>query len=145
MNYIYENKIPFDQCLIASAEEANYANIISNYRDLLKAPITIGTGKLITSTGPGKLFALLDDWKQNHYRYEYLLKVMESESFDVEKFKKDLNLDGDLTAINNGISKRYLIDLNNVAEIDVLISYIIYIKKCQALCLAFYFSFHMVN
>ena len=117
LNYIYENKIPFDQCLIASAEEANYANIISNYRDLLKAPITIGTGKLITSTGPGKLFALLDDWKQNHYRYEYLLKVMESESFDVEKFKKDLNLDGDLTAINNGISKRYLIDLNNVAEI----------------------------
>ena len=117
LNYIYENSIPFDQCLIASAEEANYANILSNYRDLLKAPITIGTGKLITSTGPGKLFALLDDWITNHYRYEYLLKVVNSESFDVEKFKKDLNLDGDLTAINEGLSKRFEITLDSVTEI----------------------------
>lgn len=117
LNYIYEKKIPFDQCLIASAEEANYANILSNYRDLLKAPITIGVGKLITSTGPGKLFALLDDWKQNHYRYEYLLKIVESECFDIEKFKKDLNLDDDLSIINEGLSKRYIIDLNYVVEI----------------------------
>ena len=117
LNYIYENKIPFDQCLIASAEEANYANILSNYRDLLKAPITIGVGKLITSTSPGKLFALLNDWKQNHYRYEYLLKVVQSECFDTEKFKKDLNLDGDLSIINEGLSKRYLIDLNSISEI----------------------------
>ncbi len=117
LNYIYEKKIPFDQCLIASAEEANYANILSNYRDLLKAPITIGVGKLITSTNPGRLFALLDDWKQNHYRYEYLLKVVNSECFDFEKFKKDLNLDGDLSVINEGLSKRYLIDLNYVTEI----------------------------
>ena len=117
LNYIYENNIPFDQCLIASAEEANYSNILSNYRDLLNAPITIGVGKLITSTGPGKLFALLDDWMMNHYRYEYLLKVVRSESFDVEKFKKDLNLDGDLTAINEDLGKRYQITLESVTEI----------------------------
>ena len=117
LNYIYENNIPFDQCLIASAEEANYSNILSNYRDLLNAPITIGVGKLITSTGPGKLFALLDDWMMNHYRYEYLLKVVRSESFDVEKFKKDLNLDGDLTAINEDLGKRYQISLESVTEI----------------------------
>ena len=67
LNYIYEKKIPFDQCLIASAEEANYANILSNYRDLLKAPITLGVGKLISSTNPGKVFALLDDWKNSNY------------------------------------------------------------------------------
>ena len=117
LNYIYKNNIPFDQCLIASAEEANYGNILANYRDLLKAPITIGVGRLITSTGPGKLFALLDDWMSNHYRYEYLLKVIESECFDVEKFKKDLNLDGDLSVINEGLGKRYKIDLHSVTEI----------------------------
>ena len=117
INYIYKKNIPFDQCLIASAEEANYSNILSNYRDLLKAPITIGVGKLITSTGPGKLFALLDDWMTNHYRYEYLLKVIDSEAFDVEKFKKDINIDGDLSVINEGLGKRYQIDLHSVTEI----------------------------
>ena len=117
LNFVYKEKIPFDQCLIASAEEANYANILSNYRDLLNAPITLGVGKLITSTGPGKLFALLDDWMSNHYRYEYLLKVINSECFDVEKFKKDLNLDGDLTVINEGLGSRYEITLDSVTEI----------------------------
>ena len=117
LNFIYKEKIPFDQCLIASAEEANYANILSNYKDLLNAPITLGVGKLIISTGPGKLFALLDDWMSNHYRYEYLLKVINSECFDVEKFKKDLNLDGDLTVINEGLGSRYEITLDSVTEI----------------------------
>ena len=117
LNFIYKEKIPFDQCLIASAEEANYANILSNYKDLLNAPITLGVGKLITSTGPGKLFALLDDWMSNHYRYEYLLKVVNSECFDIEKFKKDLNLDGDLTVINEGLGSRYEITLDSVTEI----------------------------
>ena len=117
LNFIYKEKIPFDQCLIASAEETNYANVLSNYRDLLNAPITLGVGKLITSTGPGKLFALLDDWMSNHYRYEYLLKVINSECFDIEKFKKDLNLNGDLTVINEGLGSRYEITLDSVAEI----------------------------
>lgn len=117
LNYIYEKKIPFDQCLIASAEEANYANILSNYRDLLKAPITIGVGRPIVSTNPGKIFALLEDWMANHYRYEYLLKAVRSESFDIDKFKKDINLDGDLTAINDGLDKRHSISLDSITEI----------------------------
>ena len=115
--YIYEKNIPFDQCLIASAEEANYANILSNYRDLLKAPITIGTGKLVTSTGPGKLFALLDDWKQSLYRYEYLLKIVQSEFFNVEQFKKDINLPEDLTSLNALLDRKYQMSLDIIAEI----------------------------
>ena len=117
LNYIYEKKISFDQCLIASAEEANYANILSNYRDLLKAPITIGVGKLITSTNPGKVFALLDDWKNSHYRYEYLLKLMNSESFNQEQLKEDLNLPEDLSSLNADLDKRNQISLDAIAEI----------------------------
>ena len=115
--YIYEKNIPFDQCLIASAEEANYANILSNYRDLLKAPITIGTGKLVTSTGPGKLFALLDDWKQSLYRYEYLLKIVQSEFFNAEQFKKDINLPEDLTSLNALLDRKHQMSLDVIAEI----------------------------
>ena len=117
LNYIYENNIPFDQCLIASAEESSYANILSNYRDLLKAPITIGVGKLITSTNPGKVFALLDDWKQNHYRYEYLLKLVNSESFNKEQLREDLNLPEDLAPLNEGLDKKNQIDLDVITEI----------------------------
>ena len=104
--YIYEKNIPFDQCLIASAEEANYANILSNYRDLLNAPITLGIGKLLTSTAPGRLFALLDDWKRNLYRYEFLLKIVRSEFFNADEFKKNLNLPEDLSPLNEQLDKQ---------------------------------------
>ena len=117
LNYIYEKKIPFDQCLIASAEEANYANILSNYRDLLKAPITLGVGKLISSTNPGKVFALLDDWKNSNYRYEFLLKLVNSESFNQEQLKEDLNLPEDLSSLNADLDKRNQISLDAITEI----------------------------
>ena len=114
--YIYENNIPFDQCLIASAEEANYSNILSNYRDLLNAPITLGVGKLITSTNPGKLFALIDDWKQSSYRYEYLLKIIQSECFNIEQFKKDINLPEDLSSLNAHLDKKHQMSLEVITE-----------------------------
>lgn len=117
LNYIYQEQIPFDQCLIASAEESNYANTLINYRDLLNCPITIGVGKLITSTGPGRLFSLIDDWQINHYRYEYLLKIIESEFFDVEKFKKDIYLPDDLTELNQDLDYLNQISLSSIIEI----------------------------
>ena len=115
---IYKDGYKFDECLIVSAEEANYANTLSNYHDLLECPITIGTGKLITSTGPGKIFALLDDWINNRYHYEYLLNVLRSEFFNLEQLMQDINFpnEEEIKIINSKLDKRFPLTLEFIVE-----------------------------
>ncbi len=114
--YIYDQKLKFDECLIASAEETNYANIISNYKEILKAPIIIGVGKSVLSTNPGKLYALINDWQKNHYHKSLLLKIINSEYFNIEKFSKDLTLPDNLSDINSKLDWNYRISLNSITE-----------------------------
>lgn len=117
--HIYDKKYHFDECLIVSASEANYANTLLNYRDVIGNgfPVTIGSGKLITSTGPGKLLSLINDWEDGHYRPEYLLNIVNDEYFNATLFKEDMNLPEDLSPINEGINPRYKITFESITEI----------------------------
>lgn len=116
IHHIYREGLKFDECLIASAEETNYANVLNNYKDLLKAPIILGVGKSVLSTNPGKLYSLINDWEKNHHHKDFLLKIVNSEYFDAEKFKRDLTLPEDLSDLNAGLDWHHKISLESITE-----------------------------
>ena len=107
LSYIYKNGIHFDDCLIASADGNNYANILSSYRDLLGFPLTLGVGRPLSLSSPGRLFSCLLDWRDHHYRGEYLSKILHCPSFDIERFQKDIGFPENMDALNVGLPKQY--------------------------------------
>ena len=118
INYIYTNKIHFDECLIVSPETNNYANTLTNYQSVLSFPLTIGVGKKIVQTNPGKLYSLVIDWKRHHYRYEYLLRIINDESFDLGMLCEDLGINEELLEkLNEDLHYQYQISLESIIEI----------------------------
>ncbi len=121
LSYIYEKGIPVDQCLIACSSAPNYANILSNYRDLSRLgstplPLTIGIGRPLALTNPGRLFSCIKDWRAAHYHGEYLQKIVDCLSFDLERFKEDISFPEDLAEVNAGLSRRHQITLDSVLQ-----------------------------
>lgn len=115
LRYIYDNKIPFDQCLVAAAETKDYANIFTNYRDVLGLPITIGTGTIVLETRPGKLFSIINDWIDNFYNTEYLKNIIYDESFNLTKLKETLMIpEDDFEEINKSLEYPEIISLDSI-------------------------------
>lgn len=115
LNFIYQNKIPFDQCLIAAAETKDYSNIFNNYKDLLGIPLVIGTGVIILETRPGKMFAIINDWMDNYYNTDYLKRIICDESFDLEELKNSLEIsDDDFEILNKSLRFPETISLDSI-------------------------------
>ncbi len=115
LNYIYENKIPFDQCLVAAAETKDYSNIFSNYKDLLSIPIVIGTGTIILETRAGKLFSIINDWIDNFYDTDFLKRIIYDESFNLDILKETLEIPEDnFKAINKLLKFPETISLDSI-------------------------------
>ena len=125
LSYIYKNNIRFDDCVIASASGANYANILANYKDLIGFPLTIGLGKMVTETNPGKLWSLLYEWRCNLFHKDFLKAAFNSDCIDLNKFKEDISFPEDLTELNQGLYKRDQISFDKFIEIvgDLRLSY----------------------
>ena len=116
IHFIYINNIHFDECVIASASESEYATILNNYRDVVGFPLTIGKGKLVTMTPPGKLFTLIYDFKDGHYHKEYLKSIVNSECFDIEKFKKDLDLPENFDETNEYLDYQHQLSFDYIVS-----------------------------
>ena len=112
INYIYKNNLHFDECLIASASEKDYATILTNYKDLVGFPLTIGKGKMVTLTPPGRIFNLIYEFKDNHYHKEYLKRIIYSECFDIENFQKDLDLPENFDEINKKLDYQHQVSFD---------------------------------
>lgn len=113
--YIRDNKIPFDQCLIAAAETKDYSNVFNNYKDLLSIPLTIGTGTVLLETKPGKLFSIINEWLDNHNHTEFLKRIILDETFDLEKFSLAIGLPkDDFEAINQELEYPEAVSLDSI-------------------------------
>lgn len=117
LNFINENNIHFDECLIASTETNNYVNTLINYCDVLDIPVTIGTGRSLLSTCPGKLFSLIADWEKGHNRYEYLLRIIKDDSFNLNKFENDISFVlENLEDTNKKFLRQYKLSIDLIIE-----------------------------
>ena len=115
LDYINKKNIPFDQCLVAAAETKDYANIFNNYKDVLGLPITIGTGTILLETRSGKLFSIINDWKDNYYNTDFLKRVIFDESFNLDEFKKTLEVPADdFREINKALEYPESISLDSI-------------------------------
>lgn len=92
LKYIYDHNIKFDECLIAATDVTQYAKILSNYQATIGFPLIIGNNESIFDTASGRLYSLLLEWEDNHFHLDYLQKVLGSRDFDIEKFKKVLEM-----------------------------------------------------
>lgn len=116
ISYIYKNKIPFDQCVIASAETNDYSNVLRNYADVLKFPLTIGTGTILIETNPGKLFSMINDWIDSHYHSDYLKVMINDLSFNVDKLKEHLMIPDSFDDINKQLEYPEQISFDSIVK-----------------------------
>lgn len=116
LNYIYQNKIPFDKCLIVSAEENDYASVLTNYSNLLHFPLVIGVGKSILETLPGRLYQVIDEWIKNEYHLSYFLRIIYSEGFNLDEFKKDINFPENFDELNKSLDYQHQISFDSILE-----------------------------
>lgn len=113
INYINKNKIPFDECIIAAAEEKDYSTILNNYKDQLNLPVVIGIGANIINTNPGRLYSLLNEYEENLYHTDFLRRIIHDLSFNKDEFKKDLDIPPDeFVSINQALKLSYFESLS---------------------------------
>lgn len=116
LQYIYENKIPFDKCLIATADTNDYAKIFRNYADILRFPLTIGQATSIGDTNPGKLFFSIFDYLDSSSHISYLKSMISSPYFNKERLYEDIGIIEDLSDVNEGLEYPDQIDENVIIE-----------------------------
>ena len=92
LKYIYDHNIKFDECLIAATDVKGYAKILSNYQATIGFPLVIGNSQSIFDTAPGRIYSLLLEWRANHFHLDYLVKLLNSRDFNLEKFKNMLEI-----------------------------------------------------
>ena len=117
ISFIYKYNLSFDDCVIASADGVNYANILNNYKDLLNLPVTIGLGKKLTETNPGKLFFSLVELEDNLYHKVYWKDIFSSDAFNVEQFKLDIQFPLDLEELNTDLPRKEQISFEKLIDL----------------------------
>ena len=117
LNYIYKNNIPFDQCLIAGAETKDYSTILTNYHDLLGFPLSIGVGKNIINSNPGRLFSLLCEWKESHFYPDLFKKILVDNCFNYSLLKEQLEIDDEkIEELNKDLKYPELISIESIVD-----------------------------
>ena len=105
--YIYKNNIKFDECLIVASDVNSYGKILSNYQATLKFPLIINSGQSIEDTSAGRLFSSLKTWIDYHNHLDYLKAVLFSQEFNLEQFKKDIDLPDNFDDVNKELNLSY--------------------------------------
>ena len=105
--YIYKNNIKFDECLIVASDVNSYGKILSNYQAILKFPLIINSGQSIEDTSVGRLFSSLKTWIGSHNHPDYLKAALFSQEFNLEQFKKDIDLPDNFDDVNKELNLSY--------------------------------------
>lgn len=114
INYVIDNKIPFDQVLIVTAEGKNYPNIINNYKELLNLPVVISTGISISQTNPGRLYGLIQEWVSSRYHRDYLSNIINDVAFNKDKFLLDINVPESFNELNKDLEYPETISIESI-------------------------------
>ena len=107
LSYIYKSSIKFDECLIVASDVNSYGKILSNYQATLKFPLIINSGQSIEDTSAGRLFSSLKTWIDYHNHLDYLKAVLFSQEFNLEQFKKDIDLPDNFDDVNKELNLSY--------------------------------------
>ena len=83
LSYIYENKIPFDECTIAVTDVGEYSQLFNEIGLQYKMPMVFGCGISINTTNPARLLNLYTTWVTEGYKgVDGLREMLLSGAFD---------------------------------------------------------------
>lgn len=89
LDYIAENKLNYDSCLITLIDPSNISHIL-NYKNEYNIPITFGVGLPVTLFNGGKLLNELYKWDSNYNGVDAFRELINSYEFDDEKLFSDV-------------------------------------------------------
>lgn len=93
-DYIVANNLPFDECIVAVANPAPYAQLFYDFAQSHKLPITLGCGIPILNSNPARLLKLLYDWNNTGYHgVDALNALLHSDALDQKKLLGALGLE----------------------------------------------------
>ena len=85
-DYILANQLPFDQCIVAVANPAQYSQLFYDFSQSHDLPITLGCGIPILNSNPARLLKLLYDWNNSGYHgVDALRAMLRSDALDRKK------------------------------------------------------------
>lgn len=93
-DYIVSHNIPFDECVVAIANTAPYAQLFYDFSQRNSLPVTLGCGIPILNTNPARLLKLLQDWATSGYNgVDALSALLHSDALDKKKLMGILGLE----------------------------------------------------
>ena len=93
-DYITANNLPFDECTVAIANTAQYAQLFYDFSQSHSLPITLGCGVPILNANPARLLKLLYDWDNTGYHGVDALKtLLHSDALDQKKLLTTLGVE----------------------------------------------------
>lgn len=93
-NYIVSNDLPFDECVVATANQTPYAQLFYDFSQSNDLPITLGCGIPILNSNPARLLKLLHDWNTSGYHgVDALTALLHSDALDQKKLLDALGLE----------------------------------------------------
>ena len=93
-DYITANNLPFDKCIIAVTNTAQYAQLFYDFAQSHNLPITLGCGIPILNANPARLLKLLYDWNGTGYHgVDALSALLHSDAIDQKKLLATLGLE----------------------------------------------------
>ena len=93
-DYILSNNLPFDECVVATANPNPYAQLFYDFSQSNDLPITLGCGIPILNSNPAKLLKLVYDWNTTGYHgIDALTALLRSDALDQKKLLDALGIE----------------------------------------------------
>ncbi|MBR2825961.1 MAG: PD-(D/E)XK nuclease family protein [Erysipelotrichaceae bacterium] len=89
LNYIFENEINLDDCVIAVTDQNKYGQLMLEYSQKYDIDIAFAGGISINNSEPARLLRLYHQWDANGYHgVDALWDMLNSSCFDMEKLRE---------------------------------------------------------
>lgn len=106
LNYIFENEINLDDCIIAVTDQNKYGQLMLEYSQKYSIDVAFAGGISINNTSPAGLLRLYHQWDVSGYHgVDALWDMLNSPCFDLEKLKGRLGSEVSRVSLRNTLDR----------------------------------------
>ncbi len=106
LNYIFENDMGLDDCVIAVTDTGKYDQLLLEYSQKYDLSVSFADGISISNTNPAKLMKLYRDWDVNGYHgADSLLAMLYSPCFNMDRLMEKATEITDLRVFRNTVDR----------------------------------------
>lgn len=106
LNYIFENDIHLDDCVIAVSNTGKFNQLLLEYSQKYGLDVSFANGISINNTNPAMLLKLYYEWDVNGYHgVEALMNMLYSSCFDMGKLTEKFNKEVSYAIVKNTVDR----------------------------------------